>query len=205
VPGRFFLATELAEIAAALDLAPPEGAAGPARYNIVPGQEIAVISAQGLSQMRWGIIPVGRRNARGRPVMDTIVNARGETIFEKSAFAGMARAVVPADGWYEWTGRRGHKTAWRIRRKDRGLLWFAAICETWHGPGGAVVPQVATVTCEPNADLRPIHDRMSVILDRQAVGLWIHGTEAEAQRLVAPLAEGLLEIDEARDVDWTSP
>ena len=54
--------------------------------------------------MRWGMIPVGRVNARGRPVMETIVNARSETLFEKTAFQGVARCLVPADGWYEWTG-----------------------------------------------------------------------------------------------------
>ena len=45
-----------------------------------------------LTRMRWGMIPVGRVNARGRPVMETIVNARSETVFEKSAFQGVGRA-----------------------------------------------------------------------------------------------------------------
>ena len=82
------------------------------RYNIAPGQQVICRTARGLDLARWGMIPVGRVNARGRPVMETIVNARSETVFDKTAFAGVTRAVVPADGWYEWTGKARSKTAW---------------------------------------------------------------------------------------------
>jgi putative SOS response-associated peptidase YedK len=92
VPDRFFLTSEIA------------GIADPPRMNIAPGQEVITLTVDGPQHMRWGMIPVGRVNARGRPVMETIVNARSETVFDKSAFVGVKRAVVPVDGWYEWTG-----------------------------------------------------------------------------------------------------
>lgn len=152
--------------------------------------------------MRWGMIPVGRVNARGRPVMETIVNARSETVFEKSAFRGVGRAVVPADGWYEWTGKARRKQPWRIRATDGGLLFFAAITDVWDAPGGLRVPQVATVTCEPSADVREIHDRMGVLLPRRAVETWLSGDEAAAKTLCVPYPDGSLAVETADDVDW---
>ena len=173
------------------------------RRNISPGENIAVLTAERqLKQMRWGIILVGRVNARRRPVMETIINARSETVFDKSAFEGVSRAIVPADGWYEWTGKTGRKTAWRIFPKDRSLLAFAAITDRWEAPGGRVVDQVATVTCAPSADVRDIHHRMGVILYPDQFSDWLNGSDEEARLLTQPYPEGLLEVEKAEDVDW---
>lgn len=175
------------------------------RANIAPGQELSVITPIGWRRMRWGLIPVGRVNARGRPVMETIVNVRSETLFDKSAFDGVGRAVVPIDGWYEWTGEKRKKTALRIAPKNGSPLAFAAITDIWRGPGGIEVPQVATVTCEPNDDLRPIHHRMGVILAPAQFDQWLNGSEAEASALCQPLACGELSIEEALGTNWDAP
>lgn len=108
MPGRLILERPMAEVASWLGAGPiPED---PPRRNIAPGQDVITRTSDGLDHARWGMIPVGRVNARGRPVMETIVNARSETVFDKSAFEGVRRAVVPADGWYEWTGEKRRKT-----------------------------------------------------------------------------------------------
>lgn len=205
MPGRLFQTCPLAEVArwcgadaAGLDDAP--------RANIAPGEEIIVLGGdRRFARMRWGIIPVGRVNARGRPVLETIINARSETVFEKSAFEGVGRAVVPVEGWYEWTGEKRRKTAWRIRPADGGFLAFAAITDRWAAPGGRVVDQVATVTCEPNEDVRPIHHRMGVLLSPADVETWLSGKDAAAKALCRPWPDGLLAIEEATDVDWSAP
>ena len=148
MPGRLFLTRPLSEVASALGLSPDAAPDDPPRRNIQPGQEVITVThGPAFRKMRWGLIPVGRTNARGRPVMETIVNARSETVFAKSAFQGVGRCVVPADGWYEWTGKKGRKTAWEIRAKDGAILWFAAICDPWTAPGGQEIWQTATVTC----------------------------------------------------------
>ncbi|MEO1196901.1 MAG: SOS response-associated peptidase [Pseudomonadota bacterium] len=200
MPGRLFLETPISALAAALGaVADPADEDGP-RLNMAPGQDVRVLNGERrLVRMRWGLIPMGRKNARGRPVMETIVNARSETVFDKSAFAGVARGVVPADGWYEWTGQKGRKTAWRIARHDCTPLYFAAITDRWHGPGGTQVDQVATITCDPNADVRDIHHRMGAILSRTEVSIWLDGPPEAAQGLLKPLADGTLRV-EAMDV-----
>ncbi len=203
MPGRFFLTRPIGEIATFLNVKDNVGPQPP-RRNIQPGQEVTVLTGEGLKMMRWGMIPVGRVNARGRPVMETIINARSETVFDKSAFEGVGRAVIPVDGWYEWTGEKRRKTAWRIAAKDGIPLLFAAITDCWEAPGGQRVDQVAAVTCEPNADVKPIHHRMGVLLGSQDVDCWLHGSEEEAQKLMRPWPEGRLRIEQADDVDWSA-
>lgn len=203
MPGRLFLTRPLGEIAAWLDAT--GDVETPPRRNIAPGQEIVVCTPdRTLHLMRWGMIPVGRVNARGRPVMETIINARSETVFDKSAYDGVGRALVAADGWYEWTGRARAKTAWRIRRNDGAPLAFAAITDTWRAPGGQEVQQVALVTCEPSADVRDVHHRMGVLLDPDDFDVWLKGPQAEAARLMRPYPDGRLSVEPADDVDWSA-
>ena len=204
MPGRFFLTDPMSALEDALGVS--AGAIGnePARCNIAPGQEIVVFNGT-LSRMRWGIVPVGRVNARGRPVMEQIINARSETVFDKSAFEGVGRAVIPVNGWYEWTGEKRKKTAWRIASKEHGFLYFAAITDVWTAPGGLRVPQVAAVTCAPNADVAPIHHRMGVLLERDDLPVWMGDDLEAAKSLMVPWPEGRLEISQARDVNWDAP
>jgi putative SOS response-associated peptidase YedK len=190
VPGRFFLTEGFADV-----MVEP-------RRNISPGQEIWTITAQGPQRMRWGLIPSGRLNVRGRPVMETLINARAETVFDKSAFHDVGRAVVPASGWYEWTGKAGRKQPWRIRRKDGALIYFAAIYDVWHGPGGIKVPQVATITCAPSADVRDIHHRMGVILEDDRIADWFDVSDEMARQMLVPFPDGRLIVEKVDDVDW---
>ena len=118
---------------------------------------------------------------------------------------GLGRAIVPASGWYEWTGKAGRKTAWRITPRAGGVLLFAAVFDVWTAPGGKTIPQVATVTCPPSADVRDIHDRMGVILSPDRVAGWLEGAEAEARDLIRPALPGTLDVAEATGVDWAGP
>ena len=205
MPGRLFLTRDLDAIAEWMGAQPGNAKISP-RRNIAPGEEILVCTNdRDLVMMRWGMIPVGRVNARGRPVMETIINARSETVFDKSAFSGVVRAVIPVDGWYEWTGEKRKKTAWSITRRDGALMAFAAIADRWNAPGGRVVDQVAAITCEPSADVRDIHHRMRVILPRDQIETWLTGSEDTASALMKPFDDGQLEVTKVQDVDWNAP
>ena len=194
----------MAALLEALDV--PAGVVGnePARRNIAPGREIVVYDGT-LTRMRWGIVPVGRVNARGRPVMEQSINARSETVFDKSAFDGVGRAVIPVNGWYEWTGEKRKKTAWQIAPKGGGFLYFAAITDSWTAPGGLRVPQVAAVTCAPNGDVAPIHHRMGVLLERSDLHIWMADDLDAAKALMAQWPDGRLAITKADNVDWDGP
>ncbi|MDH3265064.1 MAG: SOS response-associated peptidase, partial [Paracoccaceae bacterium] len=78
-------------------------------------------------------------------------------------------------------------------------------CDVWTAPGGQLLPQVATVTCAPNAEVARVHDRMGVILAPGEVAHWLEAPEAEARALIRPLPEGALAIAPATGVDWAAP
>ncbi|MEM6374122.1 MAG: SOS response-associated peptidase [Pseudomonadota bacterium] len=204
MPGRFFLTDPVDDLAGVLGVSAQGVGNMPARHNIAPGQDIVVFDGT-LRAMRWGIVPVGRVNARGRPVMEQIINARSETVFDKTAFDGVGRAVIPVNGWYEWTGEKRRKTAWRIAPKVGGFLYFAAITDVWTAPGGMTVPQVAAVTCAPNADVAPIHHRMGVLLEREQLSVWMGDDLEAAKGLMQPWPVGRLDIKDADGVDWDGP
>ena len=191
MPGRLFLS---AAHAGAL------GLDDPVRWQeMAPGDAVPARIAQSadLEPMRWGMIPVGRRNARGRPVMETIVNARSETLFEKTAFEGTSRAAVPVTGWYEWTGKPRRKTRWAITDGQGAPLWLAAIWDIWSAPGGHEVRSLATVTTEPNADVEPVHHRMPLVLGPNEVALWLGADPEAARAVMRPLDVGRLRVAQA--------
>ena len=148
--------------------------------------------------MRWGLIPMGRANARGRPVIETIVNARSETLFAKSAFAGLSGAAWcrPAAGT---SGRASAaaRSAGRSARPGEPILAQAAVWDRWRAPGGAEVASLATVTCPPSAEVAVVHDRMPVILAPDAWPVWLGEAEGDAAALMRTVPEGVLTVERA--------
>ncbi len=184
MPGRVFLSRPLAEIAAIFDADLALEEPGP-QLDIEPGNMVPVLhkaQEMQLVEMRWGIVPVGRVDARGRPVLKTIINARSETVFEKTAYEGTLTCTLPVDGWYEWTGETRRKTRWRITADDEALLFFAAIYDVWQAPSGLKVVSCATLTREPNDDVRDYHHRMPVLLDQEDALSWIEGDRSLASK-----------------------
>ena len=198
MPGRLILTRPAAEVAAFLGVAVPDLVP---RLTIAPGEQVLCRAAGGAELARWGLIPVGRVNARKRPVMETIHNARSETLFAKTAFAGVGRAILPVDGWVDWTAGPGRRQAWRFRAVDGGCLAFAAIRDVWTAPGGPVLAQIATVTCAPNEEVAPHHDRMAVILAPADFDLWLGGSEAEVTPLMRPWPAGRVVAERATEMD----
>jgi putative SOS response-associated peptidase YedK len=163
-----------------------------------PGQVLpAVVWRDGrrVVAMRWGLIPMGRVNARGRPVLETIANARSETLFAKSAFAGLGRCIVAAAGWVEWTGKR--KVRWVIRAE--GIVAIAAVWDRWRAPGGGEVLSLATVTCAPTPEVAAVHDRMPAILEPGDWAGWLGEVPADPAALLRPFAGPLAveQVDQA--------
>ncbi len=167
------------------------------RIDAAPGETVTAVvgeTKRRLVEMRWGMIPMGRRNARSRPVLETIVNAGSETLFAKSAFAGLRRCILPVSGWYEWTGEARRKTRWAISSAETGLLAIAAIWDVWAVPGAGELCSLATVTTEPNTDVAALHHWMPAILEPCDWPLWLGEIDSDAGALLRPLRAGLLEV-----------
>lgn len=173
----------------------------PPRYNIAPSQPVAIVrqDARGsreLALVRWGLIPSWVKDPR---TFATLINARAESAADKASFRGAMRhrrCLVPADGFYEWTGARGAKVPHLIRPRAGGPMAFAGLWEHWLGADGSELETMAILTVAANAALAPIHDRMPAILAPEAFDAWLDcrsGSAVEAIPLVAPAPDDLLE------------
>src|SRR4051812_22246646 len=144
------------------------------RFNIAPTDPVLAVrrtedGARDLGRLRWGLVP-GRwaEKKGGRP----LINARAETLETQPAFREsfeLRRCLIPADGFYEWlTDERGKRPLWSTR-PDHEPFAFAGIWAELPTKGSDdVLHSCAIVTCPPNELMRPIHDRMPVVLTPEA-------------------------------------
>jgi putative SOS response-associated peptidase YedK len=65
------------------------------------------------------------------------------------------------------------KQPYCIRPRNGGLFAFAGLWERWHDPAGEVLETCTILTTEANELMRPLHDRMPVILDPASEGVWL--------------------------------
>ncbi len=186
--GRFVRESTIPEILRAFDLAVESCALKPS-YNVAPGQEIAVIVDGGKRRLiacRWGFIPAWAKVASTGYKM---INARAETAAEKPSFRGAfrkQRAVIVADGFYEWRKEKNGKTPFYIHLKSKKPFGFAGLYNVWTSPEGDKIPTCTILTTDANELLEPIHDRMPVILPKEGLGRWLDPAVQEAPAL-APL------------------
>jgi putative SOS response-associated peptidase YedK len=104
-----------------------------------------------------------------------MLNARAETVLEKPAFRTAfvrRRCLLPADGFYEWQTVARKKQPIHFRFHDARLFALAGLWETWHGPDG-IVESCTVLTTDANDLVRPVHDRMPVILDPAHHDEWL--------------------------------
>jgi putative SOS response-associated peptidase YedK len=171
------------------------------RYNIAPTQSIPIVreesDARRFALARWGLIPHWAKDTK---IGYSTINARAETVAEKPAFRNAfrhRRCLIPADGFYEWQVIPDSKIKqpWFIVLRDREPMAFAGLCEKWRSPEGDDVESCSIIVTDANELMRPIHDRMPVIL---APGDWDAWLEAETKD--AGGLQGLLKPYPAEDM-----
>ncbi len=148
------------------------------RYNLTPGQAVAAVrehdGERRLQALQWGLIPFWAKDAGiGRK----LINARLDSIASKPAFREAwqrRRCVIPASGFYEWSSRQGgRKRPYFVSPKHEPLLTLAGLWERWRTPTGDKLETCVIVTTDANAELAPIHDRMPVLIPRDAHAFWL--------------------------------
>jgi len=106
-----------------------------------------------------------------------LLNARSETLAEKPRFARRLSAIAASfqpTGFIEWQTTGKKKRGYHIRLRRQNLFAFAGLFEEWHGPNGEVLESCAIVTTTENELMRPIHDRMPVILKPSDYDAWMN-------------------------------
>jgi len=148
------------------------------RYNIAPGQMHYVIGPQEDGYVarpaRWGLIPHWSKDAS---IAFKTFNARGETAAEKPAFRDAfaeSRCLIPASGYYEWTGPKNQRQPWYVSRQDGAPLFFAGLSAIWTDPAsGERVRSYSVVTRDSESSMRELHPRMPLMLVEDKLQPWL--------------------------------
>ncbi|MBU0979335.1 MAG: SOS response-associated peptidase [Nanoarchaeota archaeon] len=155
-------------------------------YNIAPSQTTAVIlneSPKAVSMLRWGLIPSW---AKDEKMGYKMINARAESVVEKPSYKGPfrhKRCLVIADGFYEWKKVGSKKVPFRVTLKQ-DLFAMAGIWDEWQD-----IRTFSIITCAPNKLLKPIHDRMPVILPKEKETNWLTDGPEDAKKLMKTYPE----------------
>lgn len=165
-----------------------------ARFNVAPTQDVPVVRADSGGRrvgalMHWGFIPSW---ADDPAIGNRMINARSETVAEKPAFRTAfqrRRCLIPADGFYEWQKLDGgkRKQPFFIRMKDDRPFAFAGLWEHWRRDDQEIV-SCTILTTSPNELMKPIHDRMPVIVPSDQYERWMDSKRAgkDVTDLLAP-------------------
>lgn len=163
------------------------------RWNIAPTQPAPIVANRGAERAielaRWGLVPPW---ADSLALGATMINARSETAGDKRAFKDALRkrrCLVPADGFFEWE-KRGPKqrVPFWIRPSPRHVIAFAGLWERWRSPDGIWVISFTILTTDANPLVAPLHDRMPVVLPRDAYARWLDPAPVEPAALADLLA-----------------
>jgi putative SOS response-associated peptidase YedK len=175
--GRFLLTTPAEALAELLGL--DEAPDIVVRFNIAPTQMVGIVRASGSGarrewvSARWGLVPAHSSEPTTRA---PLFNARAETLPELPAFRAafrQRRCLVPASGFYEWKAEGKRRQAHLFRLRGEAPFAFAGLWERWQRGTEPALESCAIVTTEPNDLVREVHDRMPVILPRDAYASWL--------------------------------
>ncbi|MBI4282173.1 MAG: SOS response-associated peptidase [Chloroflexi bacterium] len=197
--GRYSLATDIEGLADRFDFR-ATGLTYQVRFNIAPTQQVLTVTADGsenqAQMMKWGLIPFW---AKDPSIGNRMINARAETLTERSVFRKAfqkRRCLVIADSFYEWMKVGKSKVPMRIILKSGEPFGFAGLWETWKSPDGEPVQSCTIITTTPNKVMEQIHNRMPVILPREAEGIWLspeQTSQTALRDLLVPYAAGDME------------
>ncbi len=138
--------------------------------------------ARRLTSMRWGVWPHHEKTLPSRPV----VNARDDALFSKNIWrwsVNHGRCLIPADGFFEWAGPKGHKWQVLFHLPGEKNFYFAGV---WADDPDKKGRGFAIVTTKPNALIAALpHDRMPVILSAEGPHTWIGAEPMVADRVLA--------------------
>jgi putative SOS response-associated peptidase YedK len=197
--GRFSLTTPLEALLPRLQGPLPEGLREhyAPRPQVRPGEPL-LLQRQEHGRLQvglalWGLVPEWCRDpaSRSRPI-----NARSETVAEKPFFRGSwrhRRALLPADGFYEWQKRtdpatgRAWKQPWLFRRRDRAPFWLGGLWDRWIGADGTELETAVILTTAPNDLLARVHERMPVLIPAGLERAWLEPADGAGLRALEPL------------------
>lgn len=158
------------------------------KFNAAPMQYIPAVIHDGkrnkLGQLRWGLLPSWSKEDKNAA---KLINARSESLLEKASFKGLVssrRCIIPADGFYDWQVKESGKQPLRITLRDGQLFSMAGLYDIWTDPSGHKIATCTIITTAPNSLMEEIHDRMPVILGKDAEAQWLDRSNQDIPSLM---------------------
>jgi len=176
------------------------------RFNIAPetSSNIPVIvryeDRNECRLMHWGLIPYW---AADPTIGNRMINARAETLTEKPAFkhlVGSRRCIIPANGFYEWRKEGKRKIPMWVHLRNHEPFGLAGLWDVWRKPDGTSVESFTIITTEANELVRPIHNRMPVILRPADEEEWLDVSRTAFAKARSLLKRHPAELMDAHDV-----
>ena len=198
--GRFFRhGVTWEEYHNALNLIHPNGIQPPEpAYNIAPTQYVPIIRmapegedvprhAIQMAPAMWGLVPSWWKKPLSEKKFSTF-NARSEGLEASNTFPGPFRhhrCLVPASGFYEWTGPKGKKQPFAIGLRNRRWFCFAGL---WDRAmiDGSEIDTFTILTTKPNDLMAGLHTRMPVILHPSDYRTWLDADNRKVEHLYEP-------------------
>ena len=188
--GRFTLRTPASAIAEQFsllevpDLQP--------RFNIAPTQPVPAVRVdphlaaprRQFVFLHWGLVPSWADDPK---IGNRMINARAETAADKPSFrAAMRRrrCLIVADGFYEWQTVGKRRQPMYIHLRDGRPFAFAGLWESWEGADHSALESCTILTTAANELVRPIHDRMPVIVAPENYSLWLDPAVQQAEPIL---------------------
>lgn len=175
--GRFTLTLDPGELQELLALGPFVHVVQP-RYNIAPSQPIPIVRDPDKREVElylWGLVPFWADDPN---IGNRMINARSETAHEKPSFRAAfkrRRCLILADGFFEWHAEKkgAAKTPYLFKLKNDHPFTFAGLYEHWQSPDGGELHTCTILTCPPNDLVKDYHNRMPVMLGKDARWDWL--------------------------------
>lgn len=195
--GRYASSKEPAQLVTEFGVTEPPAVELAPDYNVAPTKSVyAVVDRPGpdgerrlLQAVRWGLVPSW---AKDPAIGSRMINARLETADTKPSFRAAwsrRRALLPADGYYEWYtppaaeaagAAKPRKQPYFIHRDDGRSLAMAGLYELWRDRSiedpdapGAWLWTVTVLTTQATDAMGRIHDRMPIDVAPEAWAAWL--------------------------------
>ena len=168
-------------------------------WNAAPAQSLPIIRTGAnanprLSLVRWGLIPHWAKSdaLKSKP----LINARCETAHQKPSFRyalHRRRALIPANGFYEWAVNDVSKTPYYVTRTDTRPMVFAGIWERCR-IGQRKLDSFAILTTRSSEDMGHIHPRCPIMIDEENFALWLD-IDQNPTRFFSPRPDKFLQAE----------
>lgn len=176
-------------------------------WNIKPTQNVPILleshkepGSRLLTSARWALTPPWSTTLQTRM---PLFNARIETVLDKPSFKASAknrRCVIPATGYYEWTGDKGSRVPHYIHLPDEPgqEILFAGLHSWWREPGAGDGTgwhlTTTMLTMDSYGPMQTIHPRIPVFMSDDMLADWLDPTSESVPELYDAVAATSREV-----------